>query len=862
MAIVGADVISTPRSESARADAVKFLAAAAGWNLLFFAVLRTDWFVTHAGLPFAALQQAIATWYSGGSTMPVTVSMACSGTDVMALSAGVILAYPATIARRLQGVAIALPVLLLLNLVRIDTLALTATSPTLFTLLHLYVWPVVLVVAAAAVVFQWMRSAGAVMTRTGQALSLGIGGLGAFAIATPLLASSALITPTATFVVGAAARVLHTLGAEAVANGPLLTTPRGAFIVTADCLLSPIIPLWIVAVLWWPLGRWQRLAGLALTVPVMAALAIARLFVLAAPGAWVTSPLILVHGFHQLVFFAALVIIASAQSALAGGPLAPAVRRGLGAVIVSALVAVLAGGLYNAALAAVAQQLSALVPHALITWWQPGDVQGALVLLPMYQLALFGALLSVADRPIAWSRAGVSIATLVAAQIGLLLALGELATHWVWHPHALLVRAVAVALPVALAVICLRGRVDVDRRERDAAYRGFWDHVGAEFPDLGGAASTAFYAANEQRLIAQHLPPLSRLRVLKTDLWDEARNTRILQWMQRQGARVSGIDISGPVIRMARREFRGAPFTSAGADVRALPFADRSFDAIYSMGTVEHFPETDAAIAECFRVVRPGGRVVMGVPNRHDPFLRPLLVELLYRTGLYDYGFEKSYSRRALRRMMETAGFTVVGDDGILFIPGWLRMLDLLCHTRMPAFTRITAAGVHLFEWIDAHLPAVRRHGYLIVAVGERPHETVAARPPLTYSSEGFEWLVDAHGCDPAILRSRAALESLFADIIAASGLTPIGSGQWHVFDGAGGVTGLQMLRESHIACHTYPEAGYAAVSLYCCRPEPVEWPWRERLASALGATGVSVRVITRGPSAAATTAPIHEPSA
>ena len=258
-------------------------------------------------------------------------------------------------------------------------------------------------------------------------------------------------------------------------------------------------------------------------------------------------------------------------------------------------------------------------------------------------------------------------------------------------------------------------------REGDGAYRAFWDGVGEDFPDLGGAASTAFYRENEQRLIGRHLPRLPGARVLKSDLWDEARNTRILQWMQQQGARVFGIDISGPVIRMARREFGPAALHAAGADVRSIPFRDGSFDLVYSMGTVEHFAETEGAIAEIFRVLRPGGRAIVGVPNRHDPFLRPLMVSLLYRLGLYGYGFEKSYSRRELRAMLERAGFAAVADDGILFIPGWLRMLDLLFHTRMRPLARLTAAGVRAFAWIGARVPALRRHGYLIVGVGEKP---------------------------------------------------------------------------------------------------------------------------------------------
>jgi SAM-dependent methyltransferase len=116
------------------------------------------------------------------------------------------------------------------------------------------------------------------------------------------------------------------------------------------------------------------------------------------------------------------------------------------------------------------------------------------------------------------------------------------------------------------------------------------------------------------------------------------------------------------------------------SDVRDLPFLHASFDAIYSMGTIAHFDETERAVGEMARVLKPGGRAIIDVPNRHDPFLRPILAIILQSVGLYAYGYEKSCSRRALREMLERAGLTVIAETAILFIPGWLRMLDLACH--------------------------------------------------------------------------------------------------------------------------------------------------------------------------------------
>jgi SAM-dependent methyltransferase len=264
-------------------------------------------------------------------------------------------------------------------------------------------------------------------------------------------------------------------------------------------------------------------------------------------------------------------------------------------------------------------------------------------------------------------------------------------------------------------------------RARGSAYRRYWAEVGERFPDLGGAASTRYYAENERRLFAEHLSPLAGLKILKSDLWDEARNTRILVWAAGEGAQTYGIDISEPTVRRACSAFDGAPLRGAVADVRALPFRNESFDAIYSMGTIEHFRDSARATAELARVLRPGGRAIVGVPNRHDPFLRPLLSALLQALRLYAYGYEKSFSRRALREMLERAGLEVVEETGILFMPGWLRMLDLACHAWCRPLAAITGALVWPFAYLDRRLPAVRRHGYLLATVARKPDRAASA---------------------------------------------------------------------------------------------------------------------------------------
>ena len=109
----------------------------------------------------------------------------------------------------------------------------------------------------------------------------------------------------------------------------------------------------------------------------------------------------------------------------------------------------------------------------------------------------------------------------------------------------------------------------------------------------------------------------------------------------------------------------------------------------------------------------------------------------------------------------------------------------------------------------------------------------------------GTEWLIEAQNCDVEKLRDEAVLRSVFSRIISDLGLKVIDQ-TWHVFDGEGGVTGMAMLTESHLTCHTYPEHGIATFNLYCCKTRP-EWDWVEELRDLLSAKLVSVNKVARG---------------
>jgi exosortase/archaeosortase family protein len=435
---------------------VRFLVLVALWSAGLLVILRSPLGERAIVAPFAAWHAAMAYGVSGGS--PVTVDLSCSGSDVIAMSMAAILAYPVAWRRRLTGLAVAALWLSALNLVRIITLVNTAGSP-MFLPLHLYIWPGLMIAAASAFVFHWMWTgerarAGALdaaaVRRRRFVVVTGLLVVAYVALSPWLMRSVALQTAAVGFA-GVAAAMLRMVGVEALTGGSTLVVGSWPFLITPECIVTPLMPVYLAWALTWP-PRWRsRLGALAAFVPLFAALSILRLLTVALP-AMIGPPLFLTHGFYQIVVGVLLILIA-ARWRTRGSEADVTARVFAAALGLAALTAVALARPYVWVVETVRASLTAVAPHSLSALPGAADVQGAVAIMPAYQLGLLIGLTVALFGARAW-RIALALAPLaVIIQVVTLIAIGEGAFHGAREIPTVAIRAVAIAVPVLLAAL-------------------------------------------------------------------------------------------------------------------------------------------------------------------------------------------------------------------------------------------------------------------------------------------------------------------------------------------------------------------------------------------------------------------------
>ena len=178
-----------------------------------------------------------------------------------------------------------------------------------------------------------------------------------------------------------------------------------------------------------------------------------------------------------------------------------------------------------------------------------------------------------------------------------------------------------------------------------SSVQDFWERNPCGYPvDIMRSGDEVFFAEIEQRWkqIVRYWPDAVQFDEL-------SRNKTVLEigcglgndavQFSSHGAKYVGVDLT-PVaaqssrLHLATRNLKGDTMV---ADGEKLPFRDQAFDVVYSAGVLHHTPDTDRAIQDAIRVLKPGGELVLMLYHRHSyhyyvrvMFTMRLLVLMLY----------------------------------------------------------------------------------------------------------------------------------------------------------------------------------------------------------------------------------------
>lgn len=253
----------------------------------------------------------------------------------------------------------------------------------------------------------------------------------------------------------------------------------------------------------------------------------------------------------------------------------------------------------------------------------------------------------------------------------------------------------------------------------------FWDSVGKTFIDYSSSPTTDYYLEDEILAVNEIFDLKPGKIFLKLDLWNEALNTNLLFHISQSDVDCVGLDISEGIVSRAynKSRIKGKNVYLIHGDIFNMPFRDNSIDYLYTMGTIEHSENMLDMVENIYKILKPGGKALVGLPNRLDPFFRPLLKNIMSLSGIYYFGTEKSLDVKQLRSLFFNNGFKILKSGSILFLPGIIRIADLFFFKYFKPLTKVTEVLYKPFRFLKRHFKVFRLSGYLIYIVIEKRNE-------------------------------------------------------------------------------------------------------------------------------------------
>lgn len=193
-----------------------------------------------------------------------------------------------------------------------------------------------------------------------------------------------------------------------------------------------------------------------------------------------------------------------------------------------------------------------------------------------------------------------------------------------------------------------------DTDPRTASTPESWARTFAAATRMNRWRMLRFTRTREWALIRRHVPRGARVLEAGCGFGEW------VTFLSRKGYRAEGLDYSAALVDRLRDTYPDLRWTQG--DVRALPYEDKSFDAVVSWGVIEHDEAGPAgALEEFHRVLEPGGVAIVTVPV--DSAAQRRSAEYLYYGGERPQTFFQYFmTKEELHEQVRAAGFQVVEE--------------------------------------------------------------------------------------------------------------------------------------------------------------------------------------------------------
>lgn len=144
----------------------------------------------------------------------------------------------------------------------------------------------------------------------------------------------------------------------------------------------------------------------------------------------------------------------------------------------------------------------------------------------------------------------------------------------------------------------------------------------------------------------------------------------IAEELAREGLKVRGLEYDAGLVSKWQNQKHSPDVEIVAGDGRKMPYGKDEFDGALALEVLEHISETDQVLSELARVIKPGGKLVIGVPTASTE-------RVFYRLNP---GFAKMathvhvFTKHELKQKLESAGFKVYATRGenSEYTPLWL----------------------------------------------------------------------------------------------------------------------------------------------------------------------------------------------